>query len=135
MAACGIIGKQIFGVWDFIFTNKCDNCRGTGRMICRNCRGTKTLRKRPGEFHLVKSDLADQAADDVYALIFAALSSSGLAVVCCCFGLTVVGSHEKVLDICIVPTMFLPSMHFSTGVLSMVLPDQAPTSVLLDRFI
>lgn len=66
VAACGIIGKQIFSVWDYIFTNKCDNCRGTGRMICKNCRGTKTLRKRPGEFHIFKSDLADQSARDLY---------------------------------------------------------------------
>ena len=69
VAACGIIGKQLFSVWDFIFTSHCDNCRGTGRMICRNCRGTKTLRRRPGELHFVKGDLADQAAADLYALL------------------------------------------------------------------
>lgn len=70
VAACGIIGKQVLSVWDYIFTSHCDNCRGTGRMICRNCRGTKTLRSRPGEIHFVKHDLADQNAKDLYRCVY-----------------------------------------------------------------
>jgi hypothetical protein len=64
VASFGIVINQMWVLMDEIFTSECDYCRGTGRTICRHCHGSKTLRKRPGEFHFNRSQVVDRSAWD-----------------------------------------------------------------------
>ncbi|EIE23859.1 hypothetical protein COCSUDRAFT_62390 [Coccomyxa subellipsoidea C-169] len=70
VASFGIVINQMWVLMDEIFTSECDYCRGTGRTICRHCHGSKTLRKRPGEFHFNRSQVVDRSAWDTYPCIY-----------------------------------------------------------------
>ena len=65
VASFGIVINQMWSLMDEIFTSECDYCRGTGRIICRHCHGTKTLRKRPGEFHYQHMAVVDRSPRDL----------------------------------------------------------------------
>ena len=65
MASFGIVIKQMWTLMDEIFTSECDYCRGTGRIICRHCAGSKSLRRRPGEFHFNRMQVVDSNAFDM----------------------------------------------------------------------
>lgn len=65
VASFGIVINQMWSLMDEIFTSDCDYCRGTGRIICRHCHGTKTLRRRPGEFHYQHMAVVDRSPRDL----------------------------------------------------------------------
>lgn len=63
--AAYIVGNQILGFYKDLFIDRCANCKGAGRIICKHCGGTKTLRRRPAEFHRIEWDLVDRSPLDV----------------------------------------------------------------------
>ena len=65
VASFGIVMNQMWSLVGEIFTSDCNYCRGTGRIICRHCHGTKTLRKRPGEFHYQHMAVVDRSPKDL----------------------------------------------------------------------
>ncbi len=65
VASFGIVIKQMWTLMDEIFTSECEYCRGTGRIICRHCAGSKSLRRRPGEFHFNRMQVVDANAFDM----------------------------------------------------------------------
>ncbi|CAL5227290.1 g10225 [Coccomyxa viridis] len=70
VASFGIVINQMWSLMDEIFTSDCDYCRGTGRIICRHCHGTKTLRRRPGEFHYQHMAVVDRSPRDLYPCVY-----------------------------------------------------------------
>ena len=98
--SCYMIGAQIVHIWKELFIDRCPHCKGAGRVICKHCGGTKTLRRRPGEWHQVHGELLDRRADDQW-VITASHTPAGLAL-------------NKAVAICMSQCfwVFLPLYHF-----------------------
>ena len=63
--AAYILGNQVLVVMREMFVDRCAHCRGAGRVICPHCGGTKTMRNRPGEFHVAQMDVVDRRPKDM----------------------------------------------------------------------
>eukprot|EP01024_Parvocaulis_polyphysoides_P003514 TRINITY_DN109529_c0_g1_i2.p1 TRINITY_DN109529_c0_g1~~TRINITY_DN109529_c0_g1_i2.p1 ORF type:complete len:252 (-),score=20.79 TRINITY_DN109529_c0_g1_i2:157-912(-) len=61
----GIVADQLKNLWEEIFTDECENCRGTGLVTCQYCRSTKNLRKRPAQLVVRRLNYVD-SPDDLY---------------------------------------------------------------------
>eukprot|EP01025_Chloroclados_australasicus_P015427 TRINITY_DN17392_c0_g5_i1.p1 TRINITY_DN17392_c0_g5~~TRINITY_DN17392_c0_g5_i1.p1 ORF type:complete len:279 (+),score=27.60 TRINITY_DN17392_c0_g5_i1:87-839(+) len=59
----GIVVEQIKNTWFEIFTDECENCRGTGMVTCPYCRSTKSLRKRPAQLVRRRLNYVDSPTD------------------------------------------------------------------------
>lgn len=62
--SCYMVGAQLVNIWKELFIDRCPHCKGAGRVICKHCGGTKTVRRRPGEYHDVHGEVVDRRADD-----------------------------------------------------------------------
>jgi hypothetical protein len=63
--AAYMLGSQVLTIYREAFVDRCGECKGAGRVICKHCGGTKTGRRRPAEFHYVEQTLVDRSPLDL----------------------------------------------------------------------
>lgn len=63
--AAYIVGNQILNFYKDLFIDRCEHCKGAGRVICKHCGGTKSMRRRPAEFRKLEMNLVDRMPYDM----------------------------------------------------------------------